>query len=85
MYSDWSSKKHGNFTERVEFVVGKKVGQILVRRPVQNESMSSFLAVMGGKKQDCLSEIRVTQVRMRHQELTRQIWSFATGWAHLRI
>ena len=60
MHSDRTSKKDRNFSERVQFVVRKKVGQALVGRPVQNESMSSFLAVVSGKKEDCLVEIRVT-------------------------
>ena len=60
MRSNWSSEVNGNITERIEFVVREKVGQALVRRTVQNEAMRSLLAVMSGKKQHRLTEIRVT-------------------------
>jgi hypothetical protein len=60
VHSDRPSKKNGNFTECVQFMVGKKVGQALVGRPVQDESVSSFLAVVSGEKKNCFPEIRVT-------------------------
>src|SRR6476646_1313884 len=82
MRSNRPSDVKGNSTESVQLVIREKIGQTFVSRTVQHQAMCSLLGVMSRKKEDGLAKIGVTQVRMRHQKLARQIWNFTTGWAH---
>ena len=84
MRTNRASEINRNLAERIQFVIRKEIGKAFIRRAIQNEAVRSFLAVMGRKKQYRLAEIRVVQIRMCYQKLTRKIWNFTAGWTHIQ-
>src|SRR6516165_2552937 len=77
-----SSEINGNFPEHAQFLIGKKICQILIRWPVDNDPVSTFFAIMRGQKQHGPPKIRVAQFRMRNKKLPGQIWNITAKSPH---
>src|SRR6516162_4790118 len=80
--SNRSSEVNGNLAENARFLIRKKICQILIRRPVDNQAVGTFFAIMRGEKQNGAPKIRVAQVWMRNEKLPGQIWNIAAKSPH---
>src|ERR1700737_1330096 len=83
MGADRAAEIDRNRSETVVFLIWNKINQTLIRWPVDDQSMGSFLAIMGRKKQHCSPKIGVTQRRMRNQKLPGQIRNITAKRSHI--
>src|ERR1700751_3856314 len=65
----WSAKINRNFAKPFEVTIRKKVDQIFIGRTIQNQTMRALLRVVRRKEQYGFAKIRVTETRVRNQEL----------------
>jgi hypothetical protein len=82
MRANRSSEINGNLPKGIHFQVRKKICQTLICRPVDDESVSTFFAIVGRQKQHCAPKIRVAQIWMRNKKLAGQIGNITAERAH---
>src|SRR6516165_1810848 len=77
-----SAEINGDLPKSAQFLIRKKIYQILVRWPVDNDTVSTFFAIMRGEEQHGASKIRVAQFWMRDKKLPSQIWNLTAKSPH---